>query len=205
MILRVGVKGRDIWAVLMPAVLLIVSSLCTTIALLVAVSRSRSYQYHISPPLHQSSKQAVSITLLSSQPACCLSSRSGNRSLTAFLREASGLKGQGGVRRRWAEGDQGPGWLGRLEQRAHLSPALLEQAALFSKRDGVVEAGARAEVVTEFVMGRAESGGSVEGPEPAHGIGALLDAPWSCSIRLFMDLLAPWHTLGPRVSRTARG
>jgi len=48
---------------------------------------------------------------------------------------------------------------------------------LRGERDGVVEAGARADVVTEFVVGRTEPGGSVEGPEPAHRIVALLDAP----------------------------
>ena len=67
--------------------------------------------------------------------------------------------------------------LGRLQQRAHLAPAFLEEAALLGEGDGFVEVGAGAEVVAEFVMGRAEAGSGVEGAEPAHGIVALLDAP----------------------------
>jgi len=74
-------------------------------------------------------------------------------------------------------GEQWPEWLGSLEQRAHLSPALLEQAALLGKRDRLVEACADTKMVTEFVVGCAEPGGGVEGAEPAHGLVPLLDAP----------------------------
>jgi len=47
---------------------------------------------------------------------------------------------------------------------------------LFGEGDRLVEAGARAEMVTKFVVGRAEAGGGVEGTKPPHGVGALLDA-----------------------------
>jgi len=72
--------------------------------------------------------------------------------------EASGLRPHGGVRRRWAGRDQWPGWLGSLQQRAHLSPALLEEAALVGERDRIVEVGAGTKMITEFVVGHAEPG-----------------------------------------------
>ena len=94
------------------------------------------------------------------QPACTSSV------VVAALRplqlEASGFRPHRRGRRQWPGGDQWPGWLGRLEQRAHLSPALLKEAALLGQGDCLVEAGARAEVVTEFVMGRTEPGGGVK-------------------------------------------
>ncbi len=62
--------------------------------------------------------------------------------------EASGFRPHRGDRRRWAEGEQWPEWLGSLEQRAHLSPALLEEAALVGKRDSFIEVGTRAQMIT---------------------------------------------------------
>ncbi len=53
-------------------------------------------------------------------------------------------------------------WLGRLLQCAHLTPAFLEEAALFSEGDDFVEAAAWAEMIAEFIMRRAEAGSGVE-------------------------------------------
>jgi len=49
--------------------------------------------------------------------------------------------------------------LDRPRQRAYLTPASLEGAALHSTRDHLVEAGIRSEAVAEFVMRRAEASG----------------------------------------------
>jgi len=62
-------------------------------------------------------------------------------------------------RQHWAGVDHPRPWLGRLEQRAHLTPAFLEEAALVGEGDGVVEAGTGAEMVATFVMRRTEAGG----------------------------------------------
>jgi len=51
------------------------------------------------------------------------------------------------------------GVVSSLEHCAHLSPALLKQAALVSEGDSVVDVGTRAKMITEFVVGRAEPGG----------------------------------------------
>ena len=75
-----------------------------------------------------------------------------------FAGEASGLRPHGGVRRQGAGGDQRLGQLGCLEQRAHLAPAVLEQAALVGERDRVVEVGAGTKMITEFIVGHAETG-----------------------------------------------
>jgi len=55
--------------------------------------------------------------------------------LLALDPEASGFRPHRCGRRCWPGGDQWPGWLGSLEQRAHLSPVLLKQAALVGQGD----------------------------------------------------------------------
>jgi len=59
---------------------------------------------------------------------------------------------------------------------AHLSPAVLEGAALFGEGVGVVDVGAGAEKVAEFIVRRTETGGCVERATPPHGMVARLDA-----------------------------
>jgi len=46
---------------------------------------------------------------------------------------------------------------------------------LVGERDRLVEARTGTKMVTKFVVGRAEPGGSVEEAEPPHGVVALLD------------------------------
>ena len=72
--------------------------------------------------------------------------------------EASGFRTHRRGRRRWAGGGDPRLRLGHPQQRAHRAPAVLEEAALLGEGDGLVEAGARAEVVTELVVRRAEAG-----------------------------------------------
>ena len=76
------------------------------------------------------------------------------------MSDRSGAAGGGGLGEQWS------GRLGSLEQRAHLSPAALEEAALVGEGDRLVKACTRAEIVTKLVVRRAETGDCVEGPEP---------------------------------------
>ena len=81
-----------------------------------------------------------------------------NVALWETAEEASGFRSHWCDRRRWARGEQWPGWLGSLKQCAHVTPALLEEAALLGKRDPLVEAATWAEIVTKFVVRRTEPG-----------------------------------------------
>jgi len=72
--------------------------------------------------------------------------------------------------------------LGHPRQRAYLTPAFLEEAALFGDGDGVVEAGAGAEVGAQFIVCRTEAGSGAKGAEPTYGVVALLDATPSSAL-----------------------
>jgi hypothetical protein len=62
-----------------------------------------------------------------------------------------------------------------LHQREHLGPLLLEVAALISQGHGQAHVGAKARMITQFIVGRAEGDGRGEGAEAAYRVVPLLD------------------------------
>ncbi len=85
----------------------------------------------------------------SARPTAVLAEHQGNAVSRrhALGLEASGFRPHWCDRRRWAGGDQWPGWLGSLQQRARLAPMFLEEAALLGEGDGFVEVGAGTEMI----------------------------------------------------------
>ncbi len=63
------------------------------------------------------------------------------------LAEASGFSTYRRGSRRWARVDHPRPRLGRLQQRARLTPAFLEEAALVGKGDSVIDVAAWAEMM----------------------------------------------------------
>ena len=95
--------------------------------------------------------------------------------------------------------------LGGLKGREQGIEARLELATLLRHWERFLPGSTRAEVQMNFIEGGTETGGTLEGSEPAHRVVALFDGRWSCSTRLLRYRLVRCSTLRPNVRRMARG